>query len=84
MCPSGDRQMMLGTMHSMTCGPFAASAAWNCSTNSSAVVARVAGTPHPCAIATKSMVGRVRSSISLAFGPPSVAPTRLSSMFSTA
>ena len=44
----------------------------------------VAGTPMPRARATKSRSGRWRSSIALAFGPPASAPTRPSSMLSTA
>jgi len=47
--------------------------------SSSAVVACLAGTPNPSAIATKSRLGLDRSSSDCALGPPAEAPTRFSS-----
>ena len=68
-----------GTTASMRCGPGSAIAALKWVASSSAVVARVAGTPNPSAIATKSMSGLDRSSRDCAFGPAADAPTRISS-----
>ena len=46
-----------GTAASMRCGPGSAIAALNWVASSSAVVARLAGTPNPSAMATKSRLG---------------------------
>ena len=54
----------------MRCGPGSASAVVSSVASSSAVVARLAGTPMPLASATKSRFGRDRSSRSAARGPP--------------
>ena len=63
----------------MRCGPGSASARRSWSASSSAVVARVAGTPMPVASATKSRSGPPRSSSCPARLPSLAAPTRDSS-----
>ena len=74
-----------GTAHcpastaSIRCGPGSASARRSWSASSSAVVARVAGTPMPWASATKSRAGPPRSSSCPARLPSLAAPTRDSS-----
>src|SRR5882757_5244795 len=68
-----------GTSASMRCGPGSCSALLNWSASSWAVVAVLAGTPIPRAMATKFMSGLDRSSSSSAFGPAPAVPTRCSS-----
>src|ERR1700758_1152184 len=63
----------------MRCGPGSCSALLNWSASSSEVLAVLAGTPIPRAMATKFMSGLDRSSSSSAFGPASAVPTRCSS-----
>jgi hypothetical protein len=73
-----------GSTASIKLGPRVANERSSCVHNSSQFVARLAVTPMPWASATKSSVGRVRSSMSRACAPPAPAPTRISSRFNIA
>ena len=79
-CPQAPRPDSGGTIASINDGPSAERARSSCSVSSSAVVARVAGTPIPAARATKSRSGSERSSMAWARGPPRLRPDPVSSM----
>jgi hypothetical protein len=72
-----------GTMASIRCGPGCDNAYSSAFTKASAVSARAACTPMPCARRAKSRRGPLMSSCERAFAPMRSAPTRSSSTLST-
>lgn len=76
--PGGGRAQGASTA-SISEGPSVARERSRRSTSSSAECARLAGTPNPLAISTKSRVGCWRSSMAAARVPSPLAPTRASS-----